>query len=54
MLLSALYRRSGDIEAAQNSWNEAWGIKGRFWMPYEYITSPTLSDDFWAIRKVEA
>lgn len=38
----------------QNSWGEDWGIKGRFWMPYEAITSPTLSDDFWTIRKVEA
>jgi C1A family cysteine protease len=38
----------------QNSWGSDWGIKGRFWMPYDYITSPTLSDDFWTIRKVEA
>lgn len=38
----------------QNSWGTDWGIKGRFWMPYSVITSPTLSDDFWTIRKVEA
>lgn len=38
----------------QNSWGEEWGVGGRFWMPYDYITSPTLSDDFWTIRTVEA
>lgn len=37
----------------QNSWGTDWGISGRFWMPYKYITDPQLSDDFWTIRKVE-
>ena len=37
----------------RNSWGEHWGIRGDFWMPYEVITSPTLSDDFWTIRGVE-
>lgn len=36
----------------RNSWGEGWGQKGYFTMPYEYLTNPSLSDDFWAIWAV--
>jgi len=37
----------------RNSWGEAWGRKGNFTMPYEYLLNENLSDDFWTIRLVE-
>ncbi|CAE7618119.1 unnamed protein product [Symbiodinium natans] len=37
----------------RNSWGEAWGDKGYFYMPYEYICHPALASDFWAINWVE-
>ena len=38
----------------RNSWGEAWGDKGYFYMPYDYITNPDLAHDFWCINFVEA
>ncbi|MDD5687469.1 MAG: C1 family peptidase [Elusimicrobia bacterium] len=35
----------------RNSWGIEWGIKGYFTMPYQYLESRDLSDDFWTIRK---
>ncbi len=38
----------------RNSWGTAWGIKGYFTMPYQYLEEENLSDDFWTIRLVES
>ncbi|GHM99771.1 peptidase C1 [Cytophagales bacterium WSM2-2] len=37
----------------RNSWGSAWGLKGYFTMPFEYLLNENLSDDFWTIRLVE-
>ena len=34
----------------RNSWGTAWGMKGYFTMPYAYLLSEDLADDFWTIR----
>jgi C1A family cysteine protease len=34
----------------RNSWGSNWGNRGYFTMPYEYLTNPDLSSDFWTIR----
>lgn len=37
----------------RNSWGTDWGKKGYFTMPFDYVLSENLSDDFWTIRVVE-
>jgi C1A family cysteine protease len=37
----------------RNSWGSKWGKRGYFTMPYPYLLQPSLSRDFWTIRKVE-
>lgn len=37
----------------RNSWGSAWGDKGYFYMPAEYLLSSKLSSDFWTLRKIK-
>jgi C1A family cysteine protease len=34
----------------RNSWGRKWGMRGYFTLPYAYLTSRYLSEDFWTIR----
>ena len=36
----------------RNSWGSGWGNKGYFTMPVEYLVSPDLASDFWAVTEV--
>lgn len=37
----------------RNSWGKRWGQAGYFTMPFAYLDSRNLSDDFWTIRRGE-
>ncbi len=37
----------------RNSWGADWGMGGYFTMPYAYLTSPNLADDFWEVRMLK-
>jgi C1A family cysteine protease len=37
----------------RNSWGPGWGAGGYGSLPYAYLLSPNLADDFWTIRTVE-
>lgn len=36
----------------RNSWGYGWGLKGSFWMPYDYISNPYFAADFWTATKI--
>jgi C1A family cysteine protease len=45
------YDQSAARFLVQNSWWSGWGRAGRFTIPFPYLASRTLSDDFWTLRK---
>jgi len=49
-VLAVGYDDDRKLVKVRNSWGSNWGQKGYFWMPYDYIASPKLADDFWTIR----
>src|SRR5581483_6823476 len=51
-VLAVGYDDNTQMFIVRNSWGADWGQGGYFMMPYTYMTSPDLADDFWTIRLV--
>jgi len=52
-VMSAGYDDAEQRFFIRNSWGSDWGKKGYFTIPYAYLSSRNLSDDFWTIRASE-
>lgn len=50
-LLLVGYDDEKQVFIFQNSWGNIWGDHGYGYLPYEYVTSPYHSADFWAIEQ---
>lgn len=46
------YNDAAQFFLMRNSWGRGWGRDGYFTLPYEYLTSAKLSNDFWTIRHI--
>jgi C1A family cysteine protease len=51
-VLAVGYNDQSQCFIVRNSWGRGWGQKGYFTMPYSYLLTANLSDDFWTIRLV--
>jgi C1A family cysteine protease len=49
-VLAVGYDRAARTVLLQNSWGAAWGRGGLFTLPLDYLLSPQLAGDFWAVR----
>jgi C1A family cysteine protease len=53
-VLAVGYQERSQCFIAMNSWSTAWGDAGFFYMPYAYLSNPSLARDIWTVRTVEA
>lgn len=44
------YDTARKVYIVRNSWGTGWGDGGYFYMPFDYVESRWLADDFWTIR----
>ena len=53
-VMAAGYQENTRMVLFRNSWGAAWGQAGYGQMPYAYLESRELSDDFWCIQGTES
>jgi len=46
------YDDEKQVFIVRNSWGESWGDGGYFYMPYAYLSDPSLADDLWVMNSV--
>lgn len=46
------YNRTTRQYIMRNSWGESFGDKGYFYLPFDYLHSPQLADDFWTVSRL--
>lgn len=51
-VLLAGYDRKEKMYIVRNSWGQAWGDQGYFYIPFDYVHNKTFADDFWIIKAV--
>ncbi|CAF4937264.1 unnamed protein product [Rotaria sp. Silwood1] len=51
-LLAVGYSDQSKAFIARNSWGENWGDNGYCYIPYQYLTNPSLCFDIWTIRQL--
>ncbi|MCQ9165342.1 C1 family peptidase [Arthrobacter sp. STN4] len=44
------YDDAGQRFTIRNSWGSGWGTAGYATMPYAYLLSPSLANDFWTVK----
>jgi len=45
------YNNTSQYVLVRNSWGPNWAQQGYFWLPYAYVTNPSLACDFWVVTK---
>jgi C1A family cysteine protease len=51
-VLAVGYDHARRLVTFRNSWGTAWGDGGYGYLPYAFFTSPSLTWDFWTMRRV--
>jgi C1A family cysteine protease len=49
-VLAVGYDDAAQRFTVRNSWGKDWGLRGYFTIPYSYLTTTNLADDFWTIH----
>lgn len=52
-MLCVGYSDEAQVFIVRNSWGEDWGDQGYCYIPYDYLTNPQVSFDFWTIYTLE-
>jgi len=53
-VLAVGYNDQRKMFKVQNSWGSGWGDKGFFYLPYSFISNPSLASDMWKITLIES